>query len=150
MSFWHIGMCVGHFNKIFVDIASKVGKRIEPNLSGKHITVYPHGWCVQFSWRQLLSKFDMMYSPSQRKIKALQNLQRRIFFMFCIMYGLSRSLSGGHGYINMTWALNQNWNAILKGWRTLYLSPAKMTKPCNLSKKIQLVAIAIDIVLVFF
>ena len=40
MSFWHIAMCVGHFNKIFVGIASKVGKRIEPNLSGKHLTVY--------------------------------------------------------------------------------------------------------------
>ena len=35
-------VCVGHFNKIFVDIASKVAKRIESNLSGKHFTVYIH------------------------------------------------------------------------------------------------------------
>ena len=39
----HCHVCVGHFNKIFVDIASKVGKRIEPNLFGKHFTVYPYG-----------------------------------------------------------------------------------------------------------
>ena len=40
LAYCHV--CGGHFNKIFVDIASKVGKRIELNLSGKHFLVYIH------------------------------------------------------------------------------------------------------------
>ena len=42
----HFGIlpCVwGVSIRFCVDIASKVGKRIELNLSGKHFTVYPHG-----------------------------------------------------------------------------------------------------------
>ena len=47
MSFWHIAMCVGGISiRFFVDIVSKVAKRIEPNLSGKHFTVYISTWMM--------------------------------------------------------------------------------------------------------